>query len=287
MRRSAHSCTPPCCPSKPGVCLVRQESLWQSVVVLELHPRVLLLQKYPFRKKLEIGCDSSGFVYRKDRLWQTQLLCLEGLRLSCLTSFVHSKCCNSLWCKTVCLLFGDFFIFPYVTYDNPETLSFFYREDNSNPHLNGSLGNPASLDLKIAFLNTLLSPIFLSLAWFSLALERICHFISRGSNSCVEAPPFPSAVGLQLPAEAVPVCPSTGQLKLQELNPALCGGRDGTDSRGRLWCKLTLFWLVPSFLSGALNKRKSEPVPCSAKLEVRTCGQASGVLCRGSLWGGK
>lgn len=81
--------------------------------------------------------------------------------------------------------------------------------------------------------------------------------------------------------------PAAGRLKLEELNPTPCAGSAGTDSRGQLWCKLTPSWPVPSLLSGSLNKRKSEPVPCCARSGVGTCGPAAGALCRGSLLRGK
>lgn len=43
---------------------------------------------------------------------------------------------------------------------------------------------------------------------------------------------LPSVMGLQMPAETVPVYPYAGQLKLQEMNPTLCVGNDGTDTKG-------------------------------------------------------
>jgi len=94
-------------------------------------------------------------------------------------------------------------------------------------------------------------------------LERICHFILPGNNSCVEVPLFPCAAGLWVPTGTVPICRAA---RGRGANPTLCAGSDGTDTKGQFWRELTLSWPVLSFLSGPPNKTKLELVPCSTKL---------------------
>lgn len=73
------------------------------------------------------------------------------LRLNYLTSFVRGKCCNVFVVQQRCskkavLSSGSLFSLMSFIIQRSERLSFFYREDNSNHHLKGCLGKPASLD---------------------------------------------------------------------------------------------------------------------------------------------